>query len=47
MVEMMYMLFIAFCLFMISMCGFTVAVSMWRKSANLCKCICKECECCN
>ena len=33
---MMYMLFIAFCLFMISMCGFTVAVSMWRKSNTIC-----------
>jgi len=47
MFEIIYKLFMAFCLFGISISGLTFAVSMWRKSVNQCKCVCKECECCN
>ena len=42
-----YSLFMACCMFITAACGLMIAVAMWRKSANLCKCICKECECCN
>jgi len=47
MFEIMFKLIMAMCLFGISLTGITIASAMWRKSANLCKCICKECECCN
>ena len=47
MFEIMFKLIMAMCLFGISISGLTFAAAMWRKSTNLCKCICKECECCN
>ena len=47
MFEIMFKLIMAMCLFVISISGLTFATAMWRKSVNLCKCICKECECCN
>ena len=47
MFEIMFKLIMAMCLFGISISGLTFAAAMWRKSANLCKCICKECECYN
>ena len=47
MFEIMFKLIMAMCLFGISISGLTFAGAMWRKSVNLCKCICKECECCN
>ena len=47
MFEVLLRLLMAICLLGISLSGFVFAMSMWRKSANLCKCICKECKCCN
>jgi len=47
MFEIMFKLIMAMCLFGISISGLTFAAAMWRKSNNMCKCICKECECCN
>ena len=47
MFEIMFKLLMGFCLLGISLSGFVFAMSMWRKSSNMCKCICKECECCN
>ena len=47
MFETMFRLLMGMCLLGISLSGFVFAMAMWRKSANLCKCICKECECCN
>ena len=47
MFEIIFKLVMAMCLFGISISGLTIAAAMWRKSANLCKCICKECKCCN
>jgi|ETNvirenome_6_85_1030632.scaffolds.fasta_scaffold22094_4 hypothetical protein len=46
MAQTIYMLFVSFCLFFISICGLGIATAMWRKSVNQCKCICKECDCC-
>ena len=36
MAEAIYTLFVAFCLFMISICGFVISVSMWNKSKTIC-----------
>ena len=36
MIEAIYMLFISFCMFFISLCGALIAISMWRKSNSLC-----------
>ena len=43
----LYSLFMACCMFVTAACGLMIAAAMWRKSSNMCKCICKECECCN
>jgi len=40
MAEAIYMLFMAFCMFFISLCGGLIAISMWRRSENECK---KDC----
>ena len=37
-----YSLFMACCMFILATCGLMIAVAMWRKSNNMCKCICKE-----
>jgi len=34
--QLIYTLFVSFCLFVISMSGFTMALAMWRKSNSLC-----------
>jgi len=34
--QVIYTLFIACCLFVISMSGFTMALAMWRKSNTIC-----------
>jgi len=47
MFEVLYRLFIACCVFGISLSGFMFAAAMWRRSVNQCKCICEECKCCN
>ena len=41
MFEIMYSLFIACCLFGISLSGLVIAAAMWRKSSRLCA-ECKE-----
>ena len=40
MIEIIYMLFVSFCMFFISLCGALIAISMWRRSENECK---REC----
>ena len=42
MFEVFYRLFIACCLFGISLSGLIFALSMWRRSKN--NCICEECR---
>ena len=42
MFEVFYRLFIACCLFGISLSGLMFALAMWRKSKNTC--ICSECR---
>ena len=41
-VEVFYMLFIACCLFGISLSGLVIAASMWKRSKN--NCICEACK---